>query len=337
MKKTILIFICSVFFMVELVAMGAQEDEALPVIGCTIYKYDDTFMTGIRNELVNFGQGKANLKIVDSLNNQDTQNAQVDTFIKQNVSVLAINPVDRASAGIEIDKAKAANIPIMFFNREPFVEDMAKSDKVYYVGTQASDEGKLEGEIISDYWNTHPEADKNKDGILQYVLLKGEPGHQDTKLRSKSSIQSIKDRGILVEKLAEDTGMWDWVNGQQKMSEFIASYGDRIEAVISNNDDMALGAIEVLKASGYFVDNKYMPVVGVDATAPALQAIEEGSLLGSVHNDSKSQARAIFNIAYQLAIGGDITEETIGYPITNHHYVWIFGEKVTQENYKEFM
>jgi methyl-galactoside transport system substrate-binding protein len=337
MKKHILVLTLFVYFMSMLFGLGSQEKESLPVIGCTIYKYDDTFITSLRTELIKIGLGKATLVIVDSINNQDIQNKQVDTFLKRKVSVLAINPVDRASAGILIEKAKVANIPIMFFNREPFAEDMAKWDRVFYVGTQASEEGKLEGQIIADYWKSHPETDKNNDGILQYVLLKGEPGHQDTTLRSKSSIQSIVDSGIPVQRLAENSGMWDWVTGQQRMSEFLTSFGDTIEAVISNNDDMALGAIEVLKATGYFTGEKYIPVVGVDATAPALQAIGEGTMLGTVHNDSKKQAQAIFNIAYQLAIGGDITDETVGYPIINHRYVWISGKKVTQKNYKEII
>ena len=99
---------------------------------------------------------------------------------------------------------------------------------------------------------------------------------------TKYSIEAIEDAGIKVQKLAEDTGMWDRVKGQEKMAAFLAANGDKIEAVFANNDDMALGAIEALKAAGYFKDSKYMPVVGVDATAPGLQAIQDGTMLGTV-------------------------------------------------------
>ena len=158
---------------------------------------------------------------------------------------------------------------------------------------------------------------------MQYIMLKGEPGHQDAELRTEYSIKAVEDAGIKVEKLAEDTGMWDRVKGQEKMAAFLAKHGDSIEAVFANNDDMALGAIEALKAAGYFKDGKFMPVVGVDATAPALQALEEGTLLGTVLNDAKNQGRATFNIAYVLGKGETPTKENIGYEITDGKYVWV--------------
>jgi methyl-galactoside transport system substrate-binding protein len=308
----------------------------MPEIGCAIYRFDDTFMTGVRNSITNAATGKAKITIVDSENNQATQNEKVELFITLGMDSLILNPVDRAAAGVEIDKAKASNIPIVFVNREPFADDMKKWDKVYYVGSKAEESGIMSGQIIADYWKGHPEADKNGDGVLQYVLLLGEPGHQDTELRSEYSIKCIEDNGIKVEKLAEDSAMWDRVKGQEKMASFIASYGDEIEAVISNNDDMALGAIEALKAAGYFTNDKYMPVVGVDATAPALQALQEGTLLGTVLNDSENQGKAAVNIAVQLAKGGEITSRTIGYDLDGH-YVWIPYKKVTQDNYRDFM
>ena len=75
--------------------------------------------------------------MVDSQNSQPTQNDRVDLFITKRVNALAINPVDRAAAGVIIDKAKRANIPVVFFNREPFADDMQKWDKVYYVGRKS--------------------------------------------------------------------------------------------------------------------------------------------------------------------------------------------------------
>jgi len=172
--------------------------------------------------------------------------------------------------------------------------------------------------------------------VLQYVMLKGEPGHQDAELRTEYSIKNLQDNGIKVQKLAEDTGMWDRVKGQEKMAAFIASQGDKIEAVFANNDDMALGAIEALKAAGYFKDGKFMPVVGVDATAPALQALEEGTLLGTVLNDAVNQGRATFMLSYDLARGINPTSDSIGYKITDGKYVWVPYQKVTKENYKQF-
>lgn len=124
------------------------------------------------------------------------------------------------------------------------------------------------------------------------------------------------------------------------MKNFITSKGiDAIEAVICNNDDMALGAIEALKSEGYNTGkdaSKYIPVVGVDATAPALQAIAAGQMLGTSLNDAYNQGTAAVKIANAAAQGQAVTEETVGYKITDGKYVWIPYVKVTAENYKDF-
>jgi methyl-galactoside transport system substrate-binding protein len=257
-------------------------------------------------------------------------------FLLKGVSSLAINPVDRTAAVFIIDKAMAKGIPVVFFNREPLPEDMAKYDKVYYVGAKAEESGTMSGQIIADYFTAHKEADKNGDGIIQYVMLKGEPGHQDAELRTEYSIKAIEAAGFKVEKVAEDTAMWDRVKGQDKMAAFLAAHGDKIEAVLANNDDMALGAIEALKAAGYFSEGKFMPVVGVDATAPALAALKEGTLLGTVLNDAVNQGKATLLLAAILGTGEKITAGNFPYEITDGKYVWIPYQKVTLQNAADF-
>ncbi|MDI3501165.1 MAG: methyl-galactoside transport system substrate-binding protein [Thermoanaerobacter sp.] len=308
------------------------SEKKLPVIGVAIYKFDDTFMTSVRDNIAKAAEGKAKVDIVDSQNSQPVQNDKVDLFITKKVDALIINPVDRTAAGTIIDKVKQANIPVVFINREPLPDDMKKWDKVYYVGAKAEQSGTLQGEIMVDYWKSHPEADKNHDGVMQYVMLMGEPGHQDAELRTKYSIEAVKEAGIKVQELAKDTAMWDRVKAQDKMAAFLAAYGDKIEAVFANNDDMALGAIEALKAAGYFKNNKYIPVVGVDATVPGVQALKEGTLLGTVLNDAKNQGKAAFMLAYVLAQGQTPTKENIGYDITDGKYVWIPYVKITLDN-----
>jgi ABC-type sugar transport system, periplasmic component len=303
-----------------------------PTIGVAIYKFDDTFMTGVRNNISSAAGDKATVDIVDCQNAQPTQNDKVDMFITKKYNAMAINPVDRTTAGALIDKAKKANIPVVFFNREPLAEDMKKWDKVYYVGAKAEQSGTLEGQLLVDYWKAHPEMDLNKDGKMQYVMLKGEPGHQDAELRTQYSIKAITDAGIQVEKLAEDTAMWDRVKGQDKMQAFLAANPGKIEAVLANNDDMALGAIEALKAAGYFTNNKFMPVVGVDATAAGQQALTDGTLLGTVLNDAKNQGKATFMLSYVLAQGQTPTKDNTGYEITDGKYVWVPYVKITKAN-----
>ena len=317
----------------EPAAPAAAEPAKELVAGVAVYKFDDTFMTAVRNTITAEAEGKIKVEMVDSQNAQATQNDQVDLFVSKGVNALAINPVDRTAASVILDKAKAAGIPIVFFNREPLAEDMAKWDKVYYVGAIAQQSGTMEGQILVDYWKSHPEADLNGDGVMQYVMLKGEPGHQDAEMRTEYSIKAITDAGIKVEKVAEDTGMWDRVKGQEKMAAFLAANEGKIEAVLANNDDMALGAIEALKAAGYFgADKKFMPVVGVDATAPALAALKDGTLLGTVLNDAKNQGKATLMLTYVLAKGETPTKENTGYEITDGKYVWVDYKMILLEN-----
>jgi methyl-galactoside transport system substrate-binding protein len=314
---------------------GPAVDASRSTIGVAIYKASDTFMSWESGAIVKAAKDKANVKIVDSENSQSVQNDNIDQFIAQRVDALAINPVDRTMAGVLIDKAKAANIPVIFMNREPLPDDMKKWDRVYYVGAKAEESGTMEGQLIADYWKSHPEADRNMDSVLQYVMLQGEPGHQDAQLRTKYAIQAIEDAGIRVEKVAQDTALWERLKAQEKMTEFLASSGDRIEAVLANNDDMALGAIDALKAAGYFKKGKYMPVVGVDATAPARSALKAGTLLGTVLNDAESQGIATFNLAHVLARGEQPTKANIGFDITDGKYIWISYKKITISNLAE--
>lgn len=310
-------------------------------IGVALYKFDDTFISTVREAIERDAAAKSQetgekitINAVDGQGQQATQNDQIDTFITQGYNVLAVNMVDRTSASVIIDKAKQANIPVVFFNREPVKEDLQKWDKVYYVGAKAEESGTIQGQILADYWKSHPEAEQKQDGVMQYVMLQGEPGHQDAILRSEYSVKALQDAGIKLEELAKDTANWQRAQGQEKMAAWLAAYGDKIEAVLSNNDDMALGAIEALKAAGYFQGDKFIPVVGVDATAPALDALAAGQLLGTVLNDSEGQAKGIFDISYALAKGEDPTKVVQG--ITDGKYLWVPYKPVTKENMGEF-
>ena len=184
---------------------GSSGGGDLPQIGMAIYKFDDTFMSGVRARIEADAKGKAKVDIVDSQNSQPTQNEKIDLFINKKYKAIGVNVVDRPAAGVIIDKAKAANIPLVFMNREPTPEDMKKWDKVYYVGAKAEQSGEMQGKILADYFKKHPEAYKSGDGVLHYVLIKGEPGHQDAELRSKYVIESLKKEGIKVQEIAQDT------------------------------------------------------------------------------------------------------------------------------------
>lgn len=310
-------------------------------IGVALYKFDDTFISSVNDAIAEIAKEKSNetgekitINAVDGQGQQATQNDQVDTFITQGYDVIAVNMVDRTAASVIIQKAEAAGIPVVFFNREPVEEDMNKWDKLYYVGAKAEESGTIQGQIAADYFKENPDADKNKDGKIQYVILEGEPGHQDALLRTEYSVKALEEAGFKVEKLASDTALWQRANGQEKMAAWLSAFGDKIELVLANNDDMALGAIEALKAAGYLKDGKYIPVIGVDATAPAKDSLKAGLLYGTVLNDSKSQGKGIFDIAYALAKKENPTEKVQG--MLNNKYLWVPYQKVTKENVDKF-
>ena len=320
-------------------AFAIEADEVL--VGACIYKFDDTFMTGVRNNMkAEMDKIGGELEITDSQNRQPLQNDQVDAYIAKGANVVIVNPVDRTAALPLMEKAKAAGIPIVFINREPEPEVMQAYDKIWYDGAKAEESGTQSGELIVDYFKKNPGADKNKDGKIQYIMLRGEQGHQDAVLRTEYSVKAMKEGGFELEELGSDTANWDKVQATDKMKGFISAVGiERIEAVLANNDDMALGAIEALKAEGYNMGDpaKYIPVVGVDATAPALEAMAKGEMLGTVLNDAANQGKAAVQAAVAAAMGKEVNKETIGYEVTDGKYIWVPYRKVTSENYKDFM
>lgn len=288
----------------------AAQASGTPTVGVTIYKFDDNFMSFVRRAIEKSAEGKAELVLNDSQNNQSTQNEQVDMMISKGVKSLAINLVDPQAAPTIVSKAKAANLPVVFFNKEPNADVLKSYDKCWYVGTTSAESGIIQGKLIVDAWKANAKWDKNGDGKIQYVLLKGEPGHPDAEARTKYSIDEVVNSGLQVEQLELQTGMWDSVKGKELMDAWIAKHGDKIEFVVCNNDAMALGAISSLKGNGYFTGDKFMPVVGVDAIPDALEQIKGGLMVGTVLNDAKNQGQATSDLAINVANGKDPLDGT---------------------------
>jgi methyl-galactoside transport system substrate-binding protein len=293
-------------------------------IGVAVFRFDNEYLSLIREAMSAAAEAKgATLDIVDGQNSQPAQNEQIDLFISKAVPAMAVNQVDRELANVTLDKAKAASIPVVFFNKEPLPEVLQAWDKAYYVGAKAEESGIMQGQLVIDYWNAHPEADKNGDGVLQYVMLSGPADHQDAQIRTTESVKAINAAGIETQELAAQIGDWNRALAIEQMGAIYAQHGDAIEFVLANNDNMAIGAVEALKANGYFGDTgRWMPVVGVDATEPALESMRAGELYGTVLNDAVNQATATFNLACVLAGGGTPTEENTGYAIDGQ-YVWV--------------
>lgn len=318
---------------------GAEEAETVR-IGVAVYRQEDTFIASVVQGLEQLAREiegqqdvKINLSIADGRGNQTSQLEQVDRFLDGGCDVLCVNMVDRTAAAVMVDKAEAADVPVIFFNRQPVEEDLRRWDRAYYVSPRGEESGVLQGEIVLEAWQEDPAGvDRSGDGVLQYVMLEGEPGHQDALLRTEYSVKTLTDAGVAVEKLASDTANWNRTQAQGKMAQWWEMYGGRVEAVFANNDDMALGAIDALLEAG--VTAEEMPViVGVDATAQALAAMEEGTLRGTVQN-AREMPQALMDLALALSRGQD-PESVV--TLTEGHYVWLPYRKVTLENIRAFL
>lgn len=281
-------------------------------IGVSVYYQDDVFIEsvveGIKEEAKvkeQLGECTINLNLVDGQNSQTMQNDQVDKFIAQGYDIICMNLVDRTAASTIIDKAKAASIPVIFFNREPVTADMNRWKQAYYVGSMPEEAGKMQGEIVLEQYREDSfEIDRDHDGKIQYVILEGEQGHQDSLIRTEYCLKPLLDVDIPLEKLANGTANWQKSQGEEKMTGWLDEFEDQIEVVFSNNDEMSLGAISAIKAAGY---NGKIKVVGVDGTEAAIKAVKDGEMLGTVVNDAKKQSKSIMDIAYRVGMNLDIT------------------------------
>ena len=180
---------------------------------------------------------------------QPTQDDQVQELINAGCNILCVNLVDRADPSEIINLAKENNVPIIFFNREPVAEDMMRWEMLYYVGADAKQSGIMQGELALSAIQANKNIDRNKDGKIQYAVLEGEPGHQDAIIRTENAVDTLKNNGIELEKLCCGIANWNRAQAQNRMMHIISQHQNNIELVLANNDDMALGAIEIGRAS----------------------------------------------------------------------------------------
>ena len=305
-------------------------------IGIAVYQQSDTFISTVVQNMERLAREiegeqdiRINLNISDGRNNQTVQLEQIDRFLDQGCDIICVNIVDRTAAAVLVDKAESAGVPLILFNRQPVEEDMNRWENAYYVGAQGAESGTLQGEIVRDLWQSDATSiDRNGDGILQYVMLEGQPSHQDSLLRTSHSVMALTDAEIPVEKLRSAIANWNRVEATATMAQWIDEVGGDIEVVFANNDDMALGAIDAYLAAGVTVEN--LPVVvGVDATPDALEAIAAGSLSGTVLNDSAGIAESMMNLALTLWRGKSPADTL---EIEDGHYLWLSYTQITPEN-----
>ena len=294
-------------------------------VGICIYKFDDAFMTTYRTALTKMLEDKGyTVTCMDGKNDQATQTEQINTFIAQGVDALIINPVNTSAADTIVSAVKDVDIPTVLINREPTAEAMAAYDKLVYVGCDARQSGTMQGELILD---TETKGDINGDGVVKYIMIQGDPENIDAQYRTEYSVKKLEDEGVKVEQLDLQRGDWDRNKGQEIAQNDLAKFGDDIEVVFCNNDDMAIGALQAIQAAGRTV-NKDIYLVGVDALDAALNEVEAGNMTGTVLNDANAQAEKAVECMEGLLAGDTYAE--------GEQSVYVDYVKVTPENVAQF-
>ena len=295
-------------------------------VGVCIYKFDDAFMTTYRNELERLLKEKGyKVTVVDGNNDQAKQNEQINNFITQGVDALIINPCMTSAADQIIAMVKDADVPTVLINREPTAEQMAAYDRLVYVGCDARQSGTMQGELILDTAN---KGDINGDGKISYIMIQGDPENVDAQYRTEFSVKALTDAGMEVEELDLQRGDWDRNRGQEIAQNDLAKFGDQIEVVFCNNDDMAIGALQSIQAAGRTV-NQDIYLVGVDALDAALNEVQAGNMTGTVLNDANGQAAKAVECMEALLGGATYA--------SGSQSVYVDYVKVTPDNVGDFM
>lgn len=329
----------AVLILVSAAAVPAQTASAkqVPYIGVSIFDFTNTFVGYIRNGInyyMNEKYPSVKFMMVNGENVQATQTERIDTMISRGVNILAVNPVDTSAGDTIVAKARQAGLPIVFFNRMPTLEVLNSYDKCWYVGLDALYQGQLEGEMVADAWKKDSaKFDTNHDGVLQYVLMTGTPGHSDATDRANGFYAGIKASGIAAEQIATQPANWNTAKAVETMNSWIGKFGNKIEMVVCSNDAMALGAVEALKANGLITAKKAIPVIGVNALPETSELIKSGVMLGSILTSTYDTARAVIDICMNV-VNGRAADANLEWKMVGK-IVKIPEKKITVENVGE--
>jgi inositol transport system substrate-binding protein len=288
-------------------------------IGVSMAVFDDNFLTVLRNGID--AQGKemgAEVQIEDAGNDVAKQLDQIKNFAASGVQAIIVNPVDTSATQAMSDAAAAANIPLVYVNRQPINVD-TMPDNQAFVASNEVDSGTLETKEVCRLLKA---AGKTEANI--YVMM-GELSNQAAVQRTKDihDVMAGPDCGVKLTIVDEQTANWSRDQAQTLMTNWISA-GKPYDAVIANNDEMAIGAIQALKAAG--VDMKTMIVGGVDATQDALAAMQAGDLDATVFQDAAGQGKGALEAAIALAAGKPVEQK-----------VYIPFQLVTPENIGNFL
>lgn len=338
MKK---IFLSILFLLLAFISCSKSEEASKDNLEATVIwrRFDDPFQSGFRIIMENEANrlGGINLDMQDGEDDPVKVNNKLETSLTKGIKNIAICAPDRQSTKELMQKCKNENVPVIFFNMEPLEDTMKAYDKIWYVGANARESGEMCAQALCNYWmNNKTIADKNGDGVLQLVILQGEIGQQDVVMRTEAYYSTLDKNNIKYEVVKIDTANWDKAQALDKMTAYITELGmNGIEGVLCNSDGMAMGALQAVLNNGWNKGNEkeFIPIVGIDATVEALQAMKDGSLLGTVLNDRTSQSIAIINIIKAINKGEALTKEVVGVDCTiENNYIWIPYVIVDQNN-----
>ena len=249
----------------------------------------------------------------DSKGNQEIENENIDKALNNGFDLFVVKPVSGKVNEIEkpLTKIMKANIPLIIYlprTTESLENIVSAYGKVIIINGDVELSGTLEGKILANAWNANKEAiDKNKDNIMQYVMLKGPSDNVATNIRTKYSIRALNDVGIKTDSLLTTVCNFDKECARTTIESALLTLDGKIEAIISNNDDMAIGAIEALQKYGFNKgdDSKYIPVVGIDGVPEAKELINQGIMLGTAISDLPTEVNAIYSVGMNLVSGND--------------------------------
>ena len=288
-------------------------------IGVSMALFDDNFLTVLRNGIDT--QSKAlgvEVQIEDAGNDVAKQLDQIKNFAASGVSAIIVNPVDTSATQAMSDAAAAANIPLVYVNRQPINIDTLPDNQAF-VASNEVDSGTLETKEVCRLLK---DAGKTEANIY---VMQGELSNQAAVQRTADihDVMAGPDCGVKLNIIDEQTANWSRDQAQSLMTNWISA-GKPYDAVIANNDEMAIGAIQAMKAGG--VDMKTMIIGGVDATQDALVAMQAGDLDATVFQDAAGQGAGALDAAIKLAKGEAVEQK-----------VWIPFQLVTPANIGDFL
>ncbi|MDA3852070.1 MAG: galactose ABC transporter substrate-binding protein [Spirochaetaceae bacterium] len=300
------------------------------------YNLEDPYLAGFVERIGDKAQGLFTLHIYDVQNSQLVQNQILEDILREDPALILFNPVDRLASYAIIEKLKQRNIPVIFFNREPLHQDMEIWDRTYYVGARAEQSARLQADLAISLFQadqtTMNHLDRNGDGVIQAVILKGEQGHQDAETRTNQVILTFQERDIPLEVLTILPGNWDSAGAYEKTDALLEEFGSRMELVLSNNDAMAVGMIRRMRQQGWFQDSNgngqidpddssWIPLLGIDGIDDAIDLIEQGYLYSTVWNDSDTMAEALVELSQALLLGQSL--DNLSFILEEDQYIWI--------------